>query len=314
MFDFYHKMYYRSIPIAVLHHMVSVDDYHPMDDSDSWSYCCYPNYHDTLELVLVTNGEIHWHIGEHEYSLHSGDIVVINPFTAHHGVMRLNNGAAEFYSVYIEIENFIPQLDANTADILRQIMSGSECFRSYHPADQCEALASIIKDLHALCNGKQSEADVCRMLAHVWNIIAWLMSHHDSVKRTKSDRRRFNFINKVEDYLHENYAHEINTASISTALGYTTSHFCRLFSSCYGTSFSRYLRSFRIRRATQYFNQHTDMTISQISAAVGFTDYNYFSRVFKQELRMSPTEFLTHRKGSAYEIKNVPKQTVKQMP
>lgn len=35
----------------------------------------------------------------------------------------------------------------------------------------------------------------------------------------------------------------------------------------------------------------TDLSISEISDRVGFSDYNYFSRVFKQRYNISPKKF-----------------------
>lgn len=51
---------------------------------------------------------------------------------------------------------------------------------------------------------------------------------------------------------------------------------------------SEYIRSFRMAKAKQLLAT-TDMPIGAIARECGFANYNYFSRLFKQETGFSPT-------------------------
>lgn len=52
-----------------------------------------------------------------------------------------------------------------------------------------------------------------------------------------------------------------------------------------------FIRRKRLEKA-KHLLKSTEMKISEISSAVGFSDYNYFLRVFKKEFGISPKKFL----------------------
>ena len=53
---------------------------------------------------------------------------------------------------------------------------------------------------------------------------------------------------------------------------------------------AEYLKKLRIDKAQQLIRT-TELTISEISDRVGFSDYNYFRRVFKSETGISAKEY-----------------------
>lgn len=61
---------------------------------------------------------------------------------------------------------------------------------------------------------------------------------------------------------------------------------------------AEYIRRSRILHARQLLSE-TDRTVSDIAYAVGFADYNHFSRIFKQQCGMSARQYRSvHRKES----------------
>ena len=64
----------------------------------------------------------------------------------------------------------------------------------------------------------------------------------------------------------------------------------KTFKKNYGTTINNYLISKRITRAKQLL-RFTDMTVDEIGVAVGMTDANYFSRMFRKVEGISPREY-----------------------
>ncbi len=64
----------------------------------------------------------------------------------------------------------------------------------------------------------------------------------------------------------------------------------RICKNQFGVNFSEYVSGKRMEKAKQMMTE-TDLTIGEISAAVGIDDANYFARIFKQNYGISPTEF-----------------------
>ena len=63
--------------------------------------------------------------------------------------------------------------------------------------------------------------------------------------------------------------------------------FCHTFKRHFGISFSSHLCRYRCIRAAELY-KNSGMNIADIAAAVGFSDYCYFSRSFKKYIGQSP--------------------------
>ena len=57
-----------------------------------------------------------------------------------------------------------------------------------------------------------------------------------------------------------------------------------------GENFIEYLTSLRINKAKQLISG-TDMSMKEICTEVGYSDPNYFSRIFKKNVGVTPTEY-----------------------
>ena len=55
-------------------------------------------------------------------------------------------------------------------------------------------------------------------------------------------------------------------------------------------NFSNYLATLRIDRAKELLRT-TDMSVDEISSAVGYTNVTSFGRKFKQEVGLTPTQY-----------------------
>lgn len=91
-------------------------------------------------------------------------------------------------------------------------------------------------------------------------------------------------------YVYENFREKITMQDICTALGRTKSAICPAFKEKYGTTVMDYLTELRIEEAKKMLTE-TDMTVSEISDEVGFSDTSYFSKVFFKTVGESPSHY-----------------------
>lgn len=87
-------------------------------------------------------------------------------------------------------------------------------------------------------------------------------------------------INKVMDYLIENYADEVRIEEIAKLVNLTKASFCRYFKSRTGKTCSQYLNEIRIAHACKLLVS-TDLTISEICYRTGYNNISHFNRQFK---------------------------------
>ena len=76
----------------------------------------------------------------------------------------------------------------------------------------------------------------------------------------------------------------------AAALRYSDAYFCKLFKQCFKVNFSAYLNEFRVRKAQQLM-QDPRLNLKDISTACGYSDSNYFTRVFKRITGKTPSEY-----------------------
>ena len=76
----------------------------------------------------------------------------------------------------------------------------------------------------------------------------------------------------------------------AAALRYSDAYFCKLFKQCFKVNFSAYLNEYRVNRARQLILDPR-LSLKDIGAAVGYSDANYFTRVFKRLTGQTPSEY-----------------------
>ena len=73
--------------------------------------------------------------------------------------------------------------------------------------------------------------------------------------------------------------------------GYNYAYLSRLFKKKSGMSMNKYITKKKIEFAKTLIQDKPDMRLSEISDLCGYEDSRYFSRVFKAETGMSPSEY-----------------------
>jgi two-component system response regulator YesN len=86
------------------------------------------------------------------------------------------------------------------------------------------------------------------------------------------------------------FGRPITLESVADELGVSSGRLSRLFVEGTGKGFSDFLIEFRIKRAKEMLLE-PEATIKQVSAACGYPDPNYFSRLFKKVTGLTPSAF-----------------------
>ncbi|MEE1042726.1 MAG: AraC family transcriptional regulator, partial [Clostridia bacterium] len=103
------------------------------------------------------------------------------------------------------------------------------------------------------------------------------------------------FIQKISNYIGENYANEITLDNLSREFSISKSHLSRLFKNTTGFGINEYITIVRIKNAERLILS-TKLPITEIATRCGFNDSNYFSSVFKKIKGMSPLKFKNDNK------------------
>lgn len=95
---------------------------------------------------------------------------------------------------------------------------------------------------------------------------------------------------EIVEYLEQNYMKDVALGDVAEKLKYSDAYFCKVFKQCFGVSFVMYLASLRIKKAKELLGDIT-INIKEISGMVGYQDPNYFTKVFKRMVDLTPSEY-----------------------
>ncbi|WP_026515703.1 response regulator transcription factor [Butyrivibrio sp. MC2021] len=107
---------------------------------------------------------------------------------------------------------------------------------------------------------------------------------------SKREERSNDIIKTARLYIEENYSKDISLDEVSRKVNISPYYFSKIFKEDSGLNFIEYLTNLRIDKAKRLLSD-TDMSIKEICVSCGYTDPNYFSRSFKKNVGVTPTEF-----------------------
>ncbi len=97
-------------------------------------------------------------------------------------------------------------------------------------------------------------------------------------------------LRKAIVYIDNEYEKPLQLADVAAACTVSPAYLSRLFTEHMQSSFVNYLTSVRIQHA-QYLLREGNVSVKEISYQVGYQDPNYFSKIFKKIIGVSPTAY-----------------------
>ena len=94
----------------------------------------------------------------------------------------------------------------------------------------------------------------------------------------------------IKDYIDRNYKKDISAKDVAGILGYSDVYFSKVFKQLFDDNFINYLTKIRIDRA-KVLLKDVSFNIKEVGKSVGYADSNYFTKVFKRSIGMSPSEY-----------------------
>lgn len=95
---------------------------------------------------------------------------------------------------------------------------------------------------------------------------------------------------RIKQYVKEHIQDEISMGDIAEVVYLNPQYMVRLFKKKEGISILEYITNTRIKMASDLLRE-TDYSIYQVAGLVGYSNYSYFSRVFKKISGKSPQEY-----------------------
>ena len=142
-------------------------------------------------------------------------------------------------------------------------------------------------------NGKCNNSNVINTLTEdeLQNIIklySYIIDNH--ICNNKANIINSPFVNHAIKYIEKNYAQEISIDSICKELNVNKCYFCSIFKKEMGSTFINYLNNYKIEKSKELL-KNSNLSLLDVSLAVGYNNQSYFSTVFKKITSKTPLEF-----------------------
>lgn len=96
---------------------------------------------------------------------------------------------------------------------------------------------------------------------------------------------------RAEEYIQQHYSEDISLESCAAYVDISYTYLSRTFKKEFGVNFVEYLNQIRIQKS-QSLLVSQKYSIKECAEMVGFHNYSYFFKVFKQNVGMTPNEFI----------------------
>ncbi len=106
----------------------------------------------------------------------------------------------------------------------------------------------------------------------------------------KKEERSISVVERARSYIDYHFNKDISLDDVSREVDISPYYFSKLFKEETGKNFVEYVTEIRMNRAKELL-LGSDMSMKEICSAVGYADPNYFSRTFKKNMGVTPTEY-----------------------
>lgn len=160
------------------------------------------------------------------------------------------------------------------------------------------ALGLKLKDLFS--NLKQEKGP--KKLMRVLEIFSVILQREKDLKSLYSGLTQMEFhesdgvrINTVVKYTLDNYKRNLTVEEVSSLIHMTSTAFCKFFKKHTQKTFITFLNEVRVEKACQLLVNKRVESISEAAYQCGFNTAVHFNRVFKNIMKVSPSEFVASR-------------------
>jgi YesN/AraC family two-component response regulator len=256
--------------------------------NSSYSGCVF-HWHEQLEFYYVISGGVFMLCNGKQDWILPGEIGFVNWCEPHRGAHFKEQ--TEHYVIQIDLSKVI-----NNSKLLSEKSYFSPAYNylsnvpTYIKSDPTlyGYLKKIIDEIYTKKIGYEFiiNGTIQYLLSHLLRTYCQdVTSSHNIVQNSTS----LDLVQKLLKYITNNYTEKISLDNLAKHSGLSTSYMCRLFKKHVGLTILDYINELRCERAASLIAN--GVPLSEAYYLVGFNDYNYFSRLFKNVTGSSPANY-----------------------
>lgn len=248
-------------------------------------------HEDFSELVIVIDGFATHVIGNERIPISKGDVFYVGTCTAHgyedamnlrlYNIMFKPEIAFENKYDLLKIPGFHAMFMQNIDYIINNGFKSLKLTKPNHNS-VLQRAENMLSEFN-----KKSDGWYIMFLAEFLLLIGTISRLYMKLETNKNTPE--NLANAVA-FIENHYTENISIEMLTDISHYSTRQLNRIFNDFYGISPIEYIISLRIREACKLL-QNEKLSVSLIASKCGFSSSNYFGRLFKQKMGITPKQF-----------------------
>ena len=235
-----------------------------------------PNGRGDYQLLYISAGKLHLYVDGEERIITKGNMLLFRP------------GETQIYNLYSadKPETYWVHFTGSDVDLLLDYYG--------MPKDENVFFTGTSPDYQWLFKQMIQELQLCRVnyedllnmnLRHIF-----LMINRFLKEGTELDSDALDEVERATHYFNENYNLNISIKDYASERHMSDCWFNRTFKHVTKVTPMQYIIQLRMTNALNLL-EHTNYNITQVANAVGYDDAYYFSRLFKKNVGVAPTEY-----------------------
>lgn len=255
-------------------------------------------YHENaMEFIEVLSGQVRVQIGTDFLVLQGGEILYLPPKIICR--MEAAEGTARVRGLIFDADVLRENMYSFDTEILYmfyiQSKNHSTPFRPDHP--NYPVLSRGMRESYDEFLAK----DVCYKMpirANIYLMMTALLRFYCG-SRDESDRIVYHNVLRlrpVMDFIDGHYQEKMRIEQLASMITVSADYFTKMFKESIGKTPVDYINGIRVNRAL-YLLIYTDLSMQEISEQTGFCNANYFHKIFKTYIDMSPLSYRKMARG-----------------
>ncbi len=231
--------------------------------------------HDMWELTFIDNGALHTTVDDQDFNLKNFDIILYAP-NQYHTQNTIDNKSCSYLTIMFDMECAHSELISN---------------RVFHASRDVH---TIINNLVKTSNTEiyyDTELMVCYLKELIIKLFQFDFTQNTNIASTPMQQKFENeLLNEVIIYINDNIYTTLTIEEICHHFSISRSSLQTLFKNNLNTAPKQYISDIKLNKSKLLIKESV-YTISEISNKLGFASIHYFSRKFKQQFGITPTDY-----------------------
>lgn len=250
------------------------------------------HFHTQYEIFYIIEGERIFFFNNREYIARAGDLILVDTDLIH-----MTKSVQDSDEGHNRIILYISKDKMASYDQMYPELQLVSFFHDYYGVyhmnrEQQAMLLTLFRNLrHALNNKERNyrlgiDLDILSCFFKLMSQIRMQKNEFHS----DNENSKYKAAYKIADYLSRNCERPISLDELSARFFLSKHYICRIFKDVTGYTITEYTNIHRIRKAKRYLEE-TDMSISEITFALGYESLTYFEKMFKKYMTISPLKY-----------------------